>query len=389
MNEPDIVGGDTPDLSKDDSIPVDPRTVARVARLLRWYPSDWRARYGNEFEAMLYSTFNAGEGGARLSLDVVKEGLIARVVGSGVVGTFAPPLKRARASVAEVFVAIVGFLVAAMVLSHYVERWRAFPTSTALERTQRSVGPVLRSAQAAIRGPSISPAQRYAAERPYLLEAQRLWNHAYLHEASGAPVAFDQITHISLDAAATCLGIILVVGLVAGITTLARRRRTRLFLPVILLAAAGGLLLLREIAFGSSHSPYGFSFEIRAVLRGSPWAWSSVVHSLLPLLAVVFISLGGALLLSRAELGIRACRWMGRLAVGTGVLLVVALFCTLGWATTLSSQAPGYLFWSHQGIFGASLLSVFVVAVFIMAGATGLVVGGSMRCLRTESFEST
>lgn len=388
MNEPDIVGGDTPDPSKDDSIPIDPRTVARVARLLRWYPSDWRARYGNEFEAMLYSSFNAGEGGARLSLDVVKEGLIARVVGSGVVGTVAPPLKRARASVAEIFVGIVGFLVAATVLSHYVERWRAFPTSTALERAQRSIGPVLRSAQDAIRSPSVSPAQRYAAEKPYFLEAQRLWNHAYLHQASGAPVAFDQIMHISLDAAAACLGIILVVGLIAGVTTLTRRRRTRLLVPGILLAAAGGVLVLREIAFRSSRFPYSFSLEIRAVLRGSPWAWPSVAYSLFPLLAVVLIALGGAILLSRAELGVHACKWMGRLAVGTGALLVVALVCTLGWALTLSSQAPGYLFWSHQGVFGTSLLSVFVVAVLIMAGATGLVIGGSTRCLRTESFES-
>jgi uncharacterized membrane protein YeaQ/YmgE (transglycosylase-associated protein family) len=111
-----------------------------VARLLRWYPSDWRARYGDEFEAMLYSTLNAGKGGVRLSLDVAKEGLIARVIGSGVVGTMAPPLKRARASVAEIFVGIVGFLVAATVLSHYVERWREFPTSTAVNRALRSIG---------------------------------------------------------------------------------------------------------------------------------------------------------------------------------------------------------------------------------------------------------
>ena len=276
-----------------------------------------------------------------------------------------------------------------MVLSHYVVRWRAFPTSTALDRTQRSVGPVLRSAQAAIRGSSISPAERYALEKPYLLEVKRLWNHAYLHQASGAPVAFDQIMHISLDAAATCLGIVLVVGLVAGIMTLTRRRRNRLFLPIILLAAAGGLLLLREIAFRSSQSPYGFWSEVRAVLRGSPWAWSSAADSLLPLLAIVLVSLGGALLLWRAELGIHACQWMGRLAVGAGALLVVALVCTLGWAMTLSSQAPGYLFWSHQGVFGTSLFSVFVVAVLIMAGATGLVIGGSTRCLRAESFESS
>ena len=124
MSRPDDVGGAKPDLPQDDSIPIDSRTVARVARLLRWYPRDWRACYGDEFETMLYSTLSAGKGGVRLSLDVAKEGVIARVIGSGIVGTMAPPLKRARASVAEIFVGIVAFLGAATVLSHYVERWR-------------------------------------------------------------------------------------------------------------------------------------------------------------------------------------------------------------------------------------------------------------------------
>jgi hypothetical protein len=57
----------------------------RVKRLLRWYPSDWLARYGDEMAALLDDTLADGRGGTRLSLNVAKEGLAARL---------APPTRR-------------------------------------------------------------------------------------------------------------------------------------------------------------------------------------------------------------------------------------------------------------------------------------------------------
>ena len=77
------------------------------------------------------------------------------------------------------------------------------------------------------------------------------------------------------------------------------------------------LLFLREIAFRSSRFPYGFSLEIRAVLRGSPWAWPSVAYSLFPLLAVVLIALGGAYCFRRRNLAfMRVNGWVAwRLAL--------------------------------------------------------------------------
>ena len=55
------------------------RRERRVARLLRWYPADWRARYGDEMAALLHDTLTEGRGGPRLSLNVAKEGLAARL----------------------------------------------------------------------------------------------------------------------------------------------------------------------------------------------------------------------------------------------------------------------------------------------------------------------
>jgi len=51
----------------------------RVTRLLRWYPADWRTRYGDEMAALLHDTIAEGRGGPQLSLNVAKEGLAARL----------------------------------------------------------------------------------------------------------------------------------------------------------------------------------------------------------------------------------------------------------------------------------------------------------------------
>ena len=55
----------------------------RVARLLRWYPADWRARYGDEMAALLHDALADGRGGPRLSLNVAREGLAARLAAPG------------------------------------------------------------------------------------------------------------------------------------------------------------------------------------------------------------------------------------------------------------------------------------------------------------------
>ena len=55
------------------------RRERRVARLLCWYPAAWRARYGDEFAALLHATIEDGRGGPGMSLNVAREGLAARL----------------------------------------------------------------------------------------------------------------------------------------------------------------------------------------------------------------------------------------------------------------------------------------------------------------------
>jgi hypothetical protein len=54
------------------------RRERRIGRLLRWYPRSWRERYGEEFAALLDETIEDGRGGLGMSLDVAREGVVAR-----------------------------------------------------------------------------------------------------------------------------------------------------------------------------------------------------------------------------------------------------------------------------------------------------------------------
>lgn len=60
-------------------------TLLSPLALLRWYPADWRTRYGEEMTALLHDTIAEGRGGPLLSLNIVREGLAARL---------APPERR-------------------------------------------------------------------------------------------------------------------------------------------------------------------------------------------------------------------------------------------------------------------------------------------------------
>ena len=57
----------------------DARRQRRVARLLRWYPANWRARYGEEMTALLHDLIVDGRNGPGLSWNMAKEGIATRV----------------------------------------------------------------------------------------------------------------------------------------------------------------------------------------------------------------------------------------------------------------------------------------------------------------------
>jgi hypothetical protein len=55
------------------------RRRRRVARLLRWYPAEWRDRYGEEMAALLHDHIVDARDGPRLTWNVATEGVAVRL----------------------------------------------------------------------------------------------------------------------------------------------------------------------------------------------------------------------------------------------------------------------------------------------------------------------
>jgi hypothetical protein len=66
--------------------PDAPTRQVRATRLLRWYPKDWRSRYGEEFVELLLADMEERPRCFRRALDVTLNGLLARASAAGLRG---------------------------------------------------------------------------------------------------------------------------------------------------------------------------------------------------------------------------------------------------------------------------------------------------------------
>ena len=91
-----------------------PSAARRAARLVRFYPTGWRARYGEEFTALLVCDLVDRPRSWRRDLDVVRTGLLARLSAVGIGGRVLEPADQVRASLASLGFALGAFAVLAV-----------------------------------------------------------------------------------------------------------------------------------------------------------------------------------------------------------------------------------------------------------------------------------
>jgi hypothetical protein len=106
------------------------KPVAVRERLLRWFPETWRARYGEEFLALLEDAYGEGRVPLAARVSIARAGTVERTRAAGVTGTFAAPAQRLRSGSQVVLVGWSLFIVAGAVFSKFTDRWRgATPSS--------------------------------------------------------------------------------------------------------------------------------------------------------------------------------------------------------------------------------------------------------------------
>lgn len=88
--------------------------AVRAGRWLRWYPAEWRARYGEEFRALLVAEMEDGPRWLRLGVDVAAGGIMARLADAGLTGTPVPSSRPAPRRLATFGCAVAVFLTVAV-----------------------------------------------------------------------------------------------------------------------------------------------------------------------------------------------------------------------------------------------------------------------------------
>jgi hypothetical protein len=110
---------------------VSPDPQRRAARLLRWYPREWRARYGDEFTEFLLAELEERPRCFHRSVDVARAGATARLAAAGLGGH---PLKGDgldRRSLATLTTALSIFSVVAVALwAQLTIDWQWAPPAT-------------------------------------------------------------------------------------------------------------------------------------------------------------------------------------------------------------------------------------------------------------------
>lgn len=86
----------------------------RAARMLRWYPREWRERYGEEFVELLIADLEERPHSVGRNLDVARSGLLAHLAASGLAGRSLDPGEQGRRSLAAFGCAVALFLTTAL-----------------------------------------------------------------------------------------------------------------------------------------------------------------------------------------------------------------------------------------------------------------------------------
>jgi hypothetical protein len=309
----------------------------RARRMLRWYPAQWRARYGEEFTELLIADLGEQPRSWRRGADVARSGLLARLAGAGLTshpGHPPGPALAARASLATLACALAAFLtVAAAMWAQLAIGWQWAPP----------------------------------AARPFT------------------------VAMIVMSAAMLALAVLAVTAAIpVGWTALAAVRRGRAGLlrgPALLIASGTVVLVMGGRHFGNGWpGTGGHWWPHQGLIPGgvaafgwactlsvtSYWAHPAALASfpaaelawmVLSPAAICCLAAGIAQLVRRLDLSARVLRFQAWVATAAGVSMAAFLSGALCWVT---EGGPG-----PQGLFHAGAIDAAGLAVMTIALATG------------------
>jgi hypothetical protein len=318
--------------------PPDP-AVRHAARLLRWYPAAWRARYGEEFTELLLAEFAERPRSWRRAADVARGGLLARLTGAGLTAHPLEPSQQARAALATAACSLAAFLIVGVAMwAQLAIGWEWAP-------------PGAGAATAAL--VAMSAAAAFLAALALLAAIPLTWSAARVLK-----------THHERPVRRSAMGALIGSGLVVVGShhfanswpgTGAHPALPHGFLPagVAAFSWAGTL----------SVSSYWAHPAALAAFPAAEIAWMAVSP-----VALVAAVAGVAGLVRRLDLSPRVLRYEAWLASAAAAAMAVFLAGACCWALAEGS-GPGLF---HAGAIDFASLAVMMLALFTAQRATGL-----------------
>jgi hypothetical protein len=306
----------------------------RFERMIRWYPPEWRARYGDELTALLEDTYETAPIPLRQRLALAKAGSVERIRATGLRGDATAPDDRMRAGSLLVLCAWTLFVVAGALFAKFSEHWDV----------------------ATPPGDRRLPTDGYQAVQ---------W-------AGGAGVV--------IVLAAACMAVPSFIRLVKrGDWSTVRR-------PVLAAVAMGvaAVAATTGIVVWSHH--LGPNDRNRAVpgFRVAAMTWGLVVVAALATATVAAVSVARRLELSR-----RTLRALGAMAVILTALMGAILVGTVTWWVVVALDAPQFLgsgAWSTSNVLPPPLLvsgGLMVIGLGAAAAGTACMIRSARTVTRT------
>ena len=101
----------------------DDRFWTMTRSILRWYPARWRARYGDEFIAMIADDLGGRRPTLRYRFAIARSGLNERLRGAGLLGNSVSPSEQVRGGALTVLCAFALFVIPGVAFAKISEHW--------------------------------------------------------------------------------------------------------------------------------------------------------------------------------------------------------------------------------------------------------------------------
>jgi len=306
----------------------------RNAALVRWFPRAWRARYGDEFLALLEDSFAAGRIPALARLSVARAGIAERLRAAALVGDAGTARVRIRSASLLVLCAWAAVVVAGASFAKLAEGFRRVVPNGARPLSTAAYDAVFVAAMVGV-----------------------------VVVACGAAVVLSSFVRFVRD---------------GGWTTV-RRPVVRAFVASVI--ACGSMIGLVALARTLTSAQRG------GQLLAHPVVWyyliAFVVTGLGAVVTIVLLTTAVVVIVNKLELSARQLRFEAVLACILCAAMFAITAATVIWWATMGSKAPWFLAGSAVGTKGSLFDPQLVATVCLMLIGCALAGYGARRITRT------